>query len=249
MHRLLIIEDEEDIRDIIQELFEQEGYETYVASGGAEGIKMALRLVPDIILCDIMMPGLDGFQVKQKLSETKSTQAIPFIYLTAKADYDSVRHGMNLGADDYISKPIRNNELVEIVSNRLKRIRDIRATIKENSSAKLKADDKILLNLGKERLLIPLNDIIFIDVLGNYTEVHTVDKKKTLQKKSLKAWEEILPEKIFIRVHHKTIINFNYIQKIEPFFNSAFVIWLKHHPESIICSKRYSQKIKKTFVL
>ncbi|MEI7812798.1 MAG: response regulator [Ignavibacteria bacterium] len=252
MYRLLIIEDEEVIRDNIKELFEQDNNETYIAADGTEGIKMAARLIPDIIICDIMMPGINGFQVKMKLDENKCTQNIPFIYLTAKADIESMREGMNLGADDYIVKPVRNKELLDIVYNRLQRIKDIGAKSIKNSngadnSSKLTLEDKIILNCGKEQLLVALNDILFIDVMENYTNVNMADGKKAVQKKTLKSWEEILPEKTFIRVHHTTIINFNYVEKIEQYPNGSLILKVRHHRDSIICSNRYSKKIKKLF--
>jgi DNA-binding LytR/AlgR family response regulator len=248
LYRLLIIDDEEDIRDSIKDIFQYDGNETFAASDGLEGLTMTSVLKPDLILCDIMMPGLDGFQVRKKLNENNITRDIPFIYLTAKAELTSFRRGMNLGADDYIIKPIRNRELIDAVYNRIRRIEGFKTReIKENDIPRLTPEDKILLNYGKEHLLVPVNDITFINVKENYTLLNLIDGKKVIQKKSLKKWQEMLPEKTFVRVHHNTLINFNYIEKIEPFFNGSLIARIKHHPESIICSKRYSQKIKKLF--
>jgi len=248
MYRILIIEDEEDIRDNIKELFERDGNEVHCASNGNEGIIKAIQLDPDLILCDIMMPGLDGFQVKKKLSENKKTQVIPFIFLTAKVEIQNMRDGMNLGADDYIVKPVRTNELLKVVYSRLQRIEQLQIKyIEKKTSPRLTIDDKILVNTNKENILIPLNNILFFEVNGNYTKVTTINGKSVIQKKSLKSWEEILPEKIFIRVHNKTIINFNYIEKIEPYFNGSLIIRVKNYSESIQCSQRYSVGIKKMF--
>ena len=248
MYRLLIIEDEEDIRDNLRELFEQSGDETYFSTNGLEGIKMAIDLKPDIILCDIMMSGLDGFQVRKKLSENSLTNIIPFIFLTAKVDIENFREGMNLGADDYIVKPVRNKDLLKIVYDRLHRIHEFRADVSaRNNNTRLTLEDKILLKIGKEHMIVPLKDILFIEVMGNYTVVNLVDKKRAVQKKSLKSWEEILPEKTFIRAHHKTIINFNFVAKIDSLFNGSLIITLKNYPERIVSSKRYSQRIKKIF--
>jgi DNA-binding LytR/AlgR family response regulator len=246
MYKILIIEDEEDIRDTILELFEQSGDETHFATNGADGVQIAADLLPDIILCDIMMSGLDGFEVRKKLRENSKTQIIPFIFLTARTDIESFREGMNLGADDFVVKPVRNKDLLRIVYDRLQRIHDFRAPDSgENTSSRLTIEDKILLNIGKDHLIVPVKDILFIEVLGNYTIVNMIDQQKAFQKKSLKSWEELLPEKDFIRVHHKTIINFNYATHIEPSFNGSVIIKLKNYPDSIICSKRCSQRIKK----
>ena len=248
MYKLLVIEDDQEIRENLKNLFDPSGYETYLSSNGLSGIKMAEDLIPDLILCNTMIPVVDGFQVKKRLNENIITQVIPFIFLTSNADIGSFRAGMNLCADDYIVKPVRDKDLLKIVFDRLQRINIYRDDgNNKNNTSRLTLEDKILLHVGEEHLIVPLKDILFIEVRGNYTIVNLVDKKKAIQKKSLKSWEEILPEKSFIRAHHKTIINFSFVAKIEPLFNGSLIIKMKNYPDDIICSKRYSQKIKKIF--
>lgn len=119
--RILVIEDNEGLRENIAELLTLSGYQTHEAVNGKEGAKMALKLLPDLILCDIMMPELDGYGVLHILSKHKETLGIPFIFLTAKAEKVDVRKGMTLGADDYITKPFEETDLLTAVENRLKK--------------------------------------------------------------------------------------------------------------------------------
>jgi DNA-binding response OmpR family regulator len=105
MTRILIIEDEDVIRQNVLEMLEYEGFETSGAADGLAGLQTAREQLPDLIICDIMMPELDGFGVLEELRSDSATATIPLIFLTAKADRDSMRVGMNLGADDYLTKP------------------------------------------------------------------------------------------------------------------------------------------------
>jgi len=121
--RVLFIEDDEEIRENVAELLEAEGFEPLVAKTGEEGLASALRDVPDLILCDISLPGMDGFAVLRAVSEYPQTEAIPFIFVSARADRADVRHGMRLGADDYVTKPFTRVELLDAVRSRLSRKR------------------------------------------------------------------------------------------------------------------------------
>lgn len=118
---ILIIEDNVDIRENISELLMLSGYTTYEAPNGKLGVTMALERLPDLILCDIMMPELDGYGVLHILSKHQQTLHIPFIFLTAKAEKTDMRRGMTLGADDYITKPFDESELLVAIENRLKK--------------------------------------------------------------------------------------------------------------------------------
>lgn len=121
MSSILIIEDNQDIRENIQEILELDGYEVITAADGKEGVKQAVDKHPDLILCDIMMPELDGYGVLHILSKKEETLGIPFIFLTAKAERTDVRRGMSLGADDYIIKPFDDTDLLNAIENRLRK--------------------------------------------------------------------------------------------------------------------------------
>lgn len=121
MTNILIIEDEPQIRNIIQEILECEGYLTQEADNGLTGLQLAQQNPPDLIVCDVMMPELDGFDVLKGIRRDPGIGSIPMIFLTAKTDRASVRKGMNLGADDYITKPFTHSELLSAIDARLKK--------------------------------------------------------------------------------------------------------------------------------
>lgn len=115
MKIVLIIEDNLEIRENVTELLELNDYRVVSAVNGVEGILMALNIKPDIILCDIMMPQLDGYEVLKQLKNNPSTASIPFIYVTASAEKTEVKIGMDLGADGYVRKPFDSAELIETI--------------------------------------------------------------------------------------------------------------------------------------
>jgi DNA-binding NarL/FixJ family response regulator len=121
MKKIRIIEDEPEMRRNIATLLRFEGYEAVLAEDGKQGIRLARNASPDLILCDVMMPELDGHGVLQELQRDAALARIPFIFLTAKGEKDDLRCGMNLGADDYLTKPVANADLVKAIETRLRR--------------------------------------------------------------------------------------------------------------------------------
>lgn len=121
MKKILLIEDNQDVCESTQEILEFANFSVITAKNGKEGVDKARRELPDIIICDIMMPSLDGYGVLRILSKDPSTSTIPFIFLTAKADRVDIRKGMNMGADDYISKPFSEMELLDAIESRLEK--------------------------------------------------------------------------------------------------------------------------------
>jgi CRP-like cAMP-binding protein len=121
MKKVLVIEDNEDIRENTAEILELSHYQVITASNGKEGVEKALANKPDIILCDIMMPELDGYGVLHMVQKNPELQKTPFIFLTAKAENTEVRKGMSLGADDYIPKPFDPSDLLTAIESRLKK--------------------------------------------------------------------------------------------------------------------------------
>ncbi|MEO6883473.1 MAG: response regulator [Bacteroidia bacterium] len=121
MKKILLIEDNVEMRENIAEILELANYKVLSAENGKIGVDMAKEEIPDLILCDIMMPDLDGYGVLHILSKDIRMSSIPFVFLTAKADKSEVRKGMNLGADDYLTKPFDKTELLDTIEVRLKR--------------------------------------------------------------------------------------------------------------------------------
>jgi diguanylate cyclase (GGDEF)-like protein len=121
MKTILVIEDEEFVRENILELLDAEGFQAFGAENGKIGFELAKVKVPDLILCDVMMPGLDGYGVLTALRQDSVLASIPFIFLTAKASKSDLRQGMELGADDYLTKPFTRAELLGAIGTRLKK--------------------------------------------------------------------------------------------------------------------------------
>ena len=115
MKKILVIDDEEPVRANIQMLLHLEGYQSVSARNGFEGIDIAKKEIPDLIICDVMMPKCDGYKVLEELRNYQPTAIIPFIFLTGKTEWDDLRKGMGLGSDDYLKKPFKISELVETV--------------------------------------------------------------------------------------------------------------------------------------
>ncbi len=122
MKKILIIEDNEDIRSNTAEILELSNYKVSVAENGKAGVSKALENLPDLVICDIMMPELDGYGVLHALQRNDATKNIPFIFLTAKAERNDMRKAMDLGADDYLTKPFDGTELLNAVGSRLKKL-------------------------------------------------------------------------------------------------------------------------------
>ncbi len=116
---ILVIEDEQPIRENLLRILKHQGFQAIGAADGQKGVIMAQRAQPDLILCDITMPELDGYQVLRTLRQDANTAGIPFIFLTARTERADMRQGMNLGADDYLTKPFTSNELIDAVMTRL----------------------------------------------------------------------------------------------------------------------------------
>lgn len=157
MTKILIIEDHEDVRENTAELLELSGYEVETAENGKIGIQKAINGEFDLIICDIMMPEFDGYGVLRILSKNPKTSLIPFIFLTAKSEKQDFRKAMQIGADDYITKPFDGGELVEAIETRLRKNKLLNQNLVENTrgSAKTFIDEakglRELLELSEER--------------------------------------------------------------------------------------------------
>lgn len=121
MSTILVIEDEPDIQENLADLLDAAGYDTLIAADGAEGVERARKHQPDLILCDVMMPRLNGFEVLERVRSDEALSGTPFIFLTAKSEARDLRRGMTTGADDYLTKPFQAVELFAAVETRLER--------------------------------------------------------------------------------------------------------------------------------
>jgi DNA-binding response OmpR family regulator len=165
--KILVIEDNEDVRENIAELLELSDYTVITAANGQLGVEMATKEAPDLIVCDIMMPVLDGYGVLHLLSRNKKTYGIPFIFLTAKAERADFRKSMEMGADDYLIKPFDGVELLNAVEVRLKKSDSIKA--------RATAD-----GIGIQQLIDSAKETSNIKLVSDQREVYDYKKKYSL---------------------------------------------------------------------
>ena len=167
MKSVLIIEDNNDIRENTAEILELAGYKTFTAENGKKGVDIAGREKPAVIVCDIMMPELDGYGVLHLLRKNPDTQHIPFIFLTAKTERSDFRKGMEMGADDYITKPFEDIELLNAIEVRIKK-----SSVLENQYASSPQ--------GINQFLHDLKDTGAMQNLSEQYELENYNKKQVL---------------------------------------------------------------------
>lgn len=245
MKKILVIEDDKNIRENIRLLLELKEYEVFEAGNAEKGIEMALSVNPDVIISDIMLPGNDGYYIKQILDEHEKIMKIPFIFLSAKSSSADVRKGMNLGADDYITKPFKSKELLEAIAIRINRFDQVRGTNKSVYKRKLSYKDKILVQSGKNPVFINISSIVYITAKREYSIIITDDERKFLIRKLLKDWEQELPSSDFLRIHRSHIVNLNFIKTIFKSDHRNYQLNLKSSNSIISISQRYAVRIKK----
>jgi CRP/FNR family cyclic AMP-dependent transcriptional regulator len=167
METILVIEDNLQVRENIAEILELSNYKVFTASEGKTGVEIAIKERPNLIICDIMMPTLDGYGVLHLLNKNKETYGIPFIFLTAKSEKSDFRKGMEMGADDYITKPFDGIELLNAIEIRLKKSRSLRthmeqsknevndfiANVKKTTDIKLICDEREIADFNKKYIL------------------------------------------------------------------------------------------------
>lgn len=172
MHSILVIDDNTEILENTAEILELAGYRTFTAENGKIGVETALREHPDLIICDIMMPVLDGYGVLHLLNKNEATKSIPFIFLSAKTERSDFRKGMEMGADDYITKPFEEIELLNAVEIRLKKkkvleqefaptaagIGNFLQTVKETGIVSQLKDQYDVVKFGKKQMLYQISN-------------------------------------------------------------------------------------------
>ncbi|AFZ55841.1 response regulator [Anabaena cylindrica FACHB-243] len=161
MKKILIIEDEPQIRNNIKEILELSDFETLVAENGLQGLQLAQEKHPDLILCDLMMPELDGYGVLTQLRQNMTTAIIPLIFLTAKSDRSDVRRGMEMGADDYLTKPFQPDELLQAIATRF----DKQSLFDQQTQEKLNILSSCITHSLPHEINTPLNHIIGLSKL------------------------------------------------------------------------------------
>ncbi len=252
MIKILVIEDDSNIKQTITDLLETEGYEVIPACNGSEGIELAKKLLPDLIICDIVMPVKNGYDVINEVSKFPGTSLIPFLFLSARVEHTDVRQGMQLGADDYLTKPFKVEELLKAVEVRLKKSSLIKENLKpkdgENavvsSDVKLTEEEHIFLTVNNKPRFLKIKNIKCITADSEYSFIYTVEGEKLIVRKLLKEWEELLPGSSFLRIHRSTIVNLNFVSKVEKWFNNSLIVRVQNLDDKFVISRRYAAGIR-----
>jgi CRP/FNR family transcriptional regulator, polysaccharide utilization system transcription regulator len=196
--KILLIEDNPDMRENTAEILELSGYVVITAANGKEGVELAKQTSPDLIICDIMMPVLDGYGVLHVLSKEPDTSKIPFIFLTAKAEKSDYRKGMIMGADDYLTKPFDDVELLDAIEARLKKSEMMKKEYEKGAEgfnqfineAKTFEEFK---NLGKDRQHREFRKKDFLFVEGSYpNSLYLITKGKVKTFKTNEEGKELI---------------------------------------------------------
>jgi two-component system LytT family response regulator len=232
--KALIIDDERLARkDLISLL---DAHDNISVVGEADDVPSSVeaikRLNPDVIFLDIQMPGDSGFE----LLERTDVEA-QIIFVTAYDEY-AIR-AFEVNALDYLLKPV-NPERLAVALEKL----ESRELDTWKRARALHYEDRLFLMLGNHFKFLKINAILSINAAGDYSEVLTSDGNKGLVLKSMKEWERRLPAQQFIRIHRSTIINMEYIERIEEWFNYSFRLYLKGVEDPYVISRRYANKLK-----
>ncbi len=235
--RAIIVDDERLARRELRSLLAEHPYIEIAgeAESAAQALELARAVEPDVIFLDIKMPGASGFDLVEQLD-------VPcrVIFVTA---YDAYAlRAFEVNALDYLLKPINPERLAAALA---------RLTANDAAPAqtprKLDYTDRLFLEMDERAQFLKLDRIVCLRAAGDYSELVTTDGKTSLILKSLKEWEERLPEKHFARIHRSTIVNLDYVERIEGWFNRSYRIYLRQLPEPLPVSRRYAAQLKQKF--
>lgn len=258
MRKILVVEDDKMLMSLISEILGNNGFSAVEAENGRDALELFYREGAELIICDVLMPVMDGYELLREIRKN-SLYYVPFILLTGKSERSDFRRGMELGADDFIPKPFTEEELLGAVLAQLKKWdafnlihtsdkTGYRGAIEREVGPvkRLDLNDHILITADNQPKILKVNDLKCISALGDYTNVFT-SEGKFIVRRSMKEWEELLPKKFFIRIHRSTIINLDFVDKIEKLFNRSYKVYLQNIPKPFVISRRYGNKFKEKF--
>ncbi|BAZ29484.1 response regulator receiver modulated diguanylate phosphodiesterase [Cylindrospermum sp. NIES-4074] len=186
MPRILVIEDEDSVRENLVDLLEAEDFEPIAAANGKIGIDLATSEIPDLILCDMMMPEVDGYGVLTALRQDPLTATIPFIFLTAKSAKADFRQGMDMGADDYLTKPFTRAELLSAIMNRLEKYANLKKYLAPKNTVIQLSPKMQLLEISLHQAI---NEHNFQEFEVYYQPIIDIASGKIVAAESLLRWK------------------------------------------------------------
>jgi len=237
-YKAVIVDDEKlarlDLRNILRT------FEEIEIIGEANNVSAAEQLIsklhPNLVFLDIQLRGESGFDLLNKID-----YELDFVFVTAYDKY-AIR-AFEVNAHDYLLKPVSP----ERMRNTIQKL--ARDTQKESADFRhLNYDDVIFLMLNNKYRFLKIDTIVAIASDADYSYVHTVDNKRSITRKTMKEWEQRLPENHFCRIHRETIVNLECVAKIEDSFSNSYKVFLKGFDKPLVMSRRYAARIKEKFV-
>jgi CheY-like chemotaxis protein len=246
MHGILLIDDDETLRQTVADILAFEGYEVVTAADGVEGLHKARATPPDLILCDIVMPGPSGYEVYEGLQQDEQLSEVPVIFLSGLAEQEQVRRGMNFGVDDYLTKPVSKRDLLEAVATRIEKSRQVKERTRRRIWRVLR-EARATPALGQITLCCPpvtrvvrLAEIVTISACGEYSTVATTDGSPIMVRKALRTWQQELPELLFVRVHRSQILNVSQVKRWDRLPNRQIRVYLNGRDVPVLASCRHA---------
>ena len=235
--KALIVDDERLARKELRSMLAEHPVIDII--GEAENVEQALQFLrnhkPDVLFLDIQMPGQSGFHLLEQIQPI-----FKVIFVTAYDAY-AIR-AFEVNALDYLLKPINPVRLAQAIERLMEG-----DPLSVMPARKLDYDDRLFVESGERSYFLSISTIVSIHAADDYSEVLRADGQKSLVLKSLREWEERLPEKHFTRIHRSAIVNLNYVDKIESWFNRSYRLYLRDVTEPLQMSRRYATKLKEKF--
>ncbi len=237
-YKAIIVDDEKlarlDLKNVLSTFNEIE------IVGEANTVNAAELLInkfhPNLVFLDIQLRGESGFDLINKID-----YELDFVFVTAYDKY-AIR-AFDVNAQDYLLKPVSAERMHQTIDKLTHR-----ALKEADSFHQLNYDDVIFLMLNNKYRFLKIDSIVAITSDADYTFVHTVDKTHSITRKTMREWENRLPENHFCRIHRETIVNLGYISKIDDSLSNSFKVFLKGFEKPFLMSRRYAAKIKEKFV-
>ncbi len=261
MKKILLIEDNIELSENICSILEKEKFLQFSAFSGETALKMIPAVKPDLILCDIMLPDMNGFTIFKKIKKMEKIVSPIFIFLTAKSMREDMRKGMEMGAEDYITKPFTKDELLGSIKVQIEKrdklfekIKDEKSIGREESKSSYgpeinkNQDEYLFLKNKNESGFYLVDEIVAICSLKDYSRIYLQNSKTFVLRRTMSDWEAKLNPKVFIRIHKQTIINSKFIEAIESKSSNRFQVSLSLINKKFDVSQRYSRKIKPLFI-
>ena len=233
----IIVDDERLARTELRSLLAE--FSEISIIGEAENLTEAVKIIqtnkPDVVFLDIQLQNENGFELLEKVEKD-----FKLIFVTAFDEF-AIR-AFEINALDYLLKPVNPERLAKTLERLLET--DEKS---EDCWRKLEYEDRLFLELGERSRFLKVSSIKCISADGDYSQVFTEDGKKHLVTKPLKEWEDRLPEKYFVRIHRSTIVNLEFIEKVETWFSRSYQIYLREMKEPLTVSRRYAAQLKLKF--